>query len=231
MHCGTEFDAPVDAGDGEGWTDHGSGYKTPASDGPESPGATADSGSTATGEDSGSTATGEDSGSTATGEDSGSTDAGQAWSDVDRDSGVVEDAFPGVADRFEDWLAPDGWLDDSLTVVVAIVTGIVVGPLVTFFVLFVTDSGWSLLVGLAAWLGPTVYLARKRTVYEAIRGGAYAVAAVLALVPLSFLVAGDGSLGNRFVGFLIFEVVVLVFAVPLFAVGKVVGSVGDQATE
>ncbi|MEF8756705.1 MAG: zinc ribbon domain-containing protein, partial [Halobacteriales archaeon] len=84
----------------------------------------------------------------------------------------------------EQLLAPDGLLDDTLTVLVGIVGGIVVGLVGTSVLLAVTGSGWAVLLGLIAWLGATAYLVRRPTVQGAVAKSGYAVAVVLLLVPV-----------------------------------------------
>lgn len=111
----------------------------------------------------------------------------------------------GLGDRGRAVLAPDGLVDDTFTVVIGIVGGIVVGIVSTVVVGILTESAWAFAVGLAAWLGATAYLVRRRTVQEAIAKSGYAVAGVLLLVPviaLSPTVSIDGGAGDRVGAFL-----------------------------
>lgn len=114
---------------------------------------------------------------------------------------------------FEDLLAPDGLVDDSLTVVVGIAGGLVVGVIGTFVLAMVTGSGWALAAGVVAWLVATAVLVRQRTVQGAIAYTGYGVAAVLLLVPfvaLSPAVSVEGGIGERgglFVALLVFVAV------------------------
>jgi hypothetical protein len=81
-------------------------------------------------------------------------------------------------------LDPDGIMDDSLTVLVGIAGGIVIGVVGTFVLLIVTESVWSVAFGFLAWLAATAYLVRRRTVQGAISRSAYGVSLVLLLVPV-----------------------------------------------
>ena len=97
-------------------------------------------------------------------------------------------------------LAPEGLLDDTLTVVVGIAGGIVVGIVGTIVLFAVTGSTLAFVFGLVTWLGATAYLVRRRTVQGAVAKSGYAVAAVLLAVPvvaLSPVVPVDGGLGER----------------------------------
>ena len=106
-------------------------------------------------------------------------------------------------------LDPDGFVDNTLTVVVGIVGGIVVGIVGTIALLVITGSGWGALLGIVAWLGSTAFLVRQRTVQGAVEKSGYAVAVVLLLIPLiafSPLADVDGGLTGRgtfFVGALL----------------------------
>lgn len=122
------------------------------------------------------------------------------------------EAFPGresdAPGRTERLLDPEGLLDNSMTVVVGIVGGLLIGIIATVSLLFLT-GGVLAFLGLVAWLAATAYLVRQHTVQGAISKAAYGVALVLLLVPLIPLSpAIDMDLGGRGVGF-----VVLLFAV------------------
>lgn len=118
-------------------------------------------------------------------------------------------------------LDPDGFVDDSLTVVVGVVGGLVVGLVATFSLLFF-DAGLALL-GLVVWLGATVYLVRRRTVQETVSKAAYGVALVLLLVPLVPLspAVETSSGGDRVVGVVVLAVVVGIPALVAAGVGYV----------
>lgn len=97
-------------------------------------------------------------------------------------------------------LAADGVVDNTLTVVVGIVGGFIVGVVGSVVFGILTGSLWTLVFGLVTWLGATAYLVRRRTVQAAVAKGGYAVAAVLLLVPviaLSPTVSVDGGLADR----------------------------------
>jgi hypothetical protein len=130
----------------------------------------------------------------ATGDTSVSTDTGES----------TETGETGTTTSSEDGglLDPDGVVDDSLTVVVGVVGGLVVGLVATFALLFF-DAGLALL-GVVVWLGATVYLVRRRTVQAAVSKAAYGVAVVLLFVPLIPLspAVETSTGGDRVVGVL-----------------------------
>ncbi len=129
----------------------------------------------------------------------------------------------------EQLLDPDGLVDNTLTAVVGIGGGLVVGVVGIVVLLALTGSGWALLFGLCAWLGSTIYLARRQTVQDAIAKGGYAVAVVLLVVPLvalSPLMDVEGGLGER--GGLF--VVLLVFVVVPAGVAAAIGWVASRYT-
>lgn len=122
-------------------------------------------------------------------------------------------------------LAPDGFVDDTLTAVVGIVGGLVVGLVGTFQLLILTESAVVLPVGLVTWLGATAYLVRRRTVQEAVSKAAYALAVVFLAMPLlAASPAVDGGLAER--GGLF--VVLLLFAVVPAAIAAAVGWVAAR---
>lgn len=146
----------------------------------------------------------------------------------DRTTGTGSPGGSSVAaERGEPLLDPAGPVDDTLTVLVGIVGGLLVGVVGTFVLLVVTGSGWALGLGLVAWLGATAYLVRRRTVQGAVAKSGYALAAVLLSVPviaLSPVVDVDGGLAAR--GGLF--VVLLLFAVVPAAIAAVVGWVASR---
>ncbi|QGX93982.1 hypothetical protein EI982_03900 [Haloplanus rallus] len=124
-------------------------------------------------------------------------------------------------------LAPDSLVDDTLTVLVGVVGGLVVGVVGTVVLGLITGSGWAVPFGLVAWLGATAYLVRRRTVQGAVAKSGYAVAVVLLCVPviaLSPALPVDGSLGER--GSL-FVVLLLFVGVPA-GVAAAVGLVASR---
>ncbi len=124
-------------------------------------------------------------------------------------------------------LDDDGLVDNTLTVLVGIVGGIVVGLVGTGVLLAVTGSGSALLFGLLAWLGSTAYLVRRGTVQGAVSKAGYAVAVVLLSVPfvaISPVVDVEGGLEGRVGGFVVLLVLV---AVPA-GIAAVVGFVASR---
>ena len=127
---------------------------------------------------------------------------------------------PTTGEEGESLLAPDGLVDDTLTVIVGIGGGLVVGFVGTVALAVTTESGWGILVGVAAWLGSTAYLVRQRTVQGAVAKSGYAVAAVLLLLPLvafSPAMEVDGGLRGRVTFF------VVAFIGVLFPAGLAAG--------
>jgi hypothetical protein len=123
-------------------------------------------------------------------------------------------------------LDPDGLVDNSLTVVVGIAGGLVVGLVGTIALAVMTESGWGFLLGILAWLGSTAYLVRQRTVQGAVEKSGYAVAVVLLLLPLiafSPLAAVDGGLAGRATFFVFTLVAVAVPASVAAGLGYVAG--------
>lgn len=107
-------------------------------------------------------------------------------------------ASEGTADG--QLLDPDGIVDDTLTVVVGIAAGVVVGVILTVELLAMTGSPWALLAGLVGWLGATAYLVRRRTVQGAVAASGYAIALVLLLIPVvafSPIASVEGGLAGR----------------------------------
>lgn len=131
-------------------------------------------------------------------------------------------------------LDPDGIVDDTLTAIVGIVGGFLVGFVGTLVLLALTESGWALLVGLVAWLGATAYLVRRRTVQGAIAKSGYAVALVLLLVPvvaISPFVSVEGGSGGRIDLFVVLLLVVAVPAAIAAATGRLAaGRVPDDGS-
>lgn len=158
------------------------------------------------------------------------TDGDGAWdqSETTTDGATTDDTStgrprreraPGDSDQLLD---PDGLVDNTLTAVVGIIGGIVVGFVGTTVLLILTGSGWAVLFGFLAWLGSTAYLVRRSTVQGAISKSAYAVAIVLLVVPLvalSPLTSMDGGAGERMGLF----VVLLVFVAIPAGVSAIVG--------
>jgi len=124
-------------------------------------------------------------------------------------------------------LDPDGLVDNTLTMLVGIGGGIVVGLVGTFVLLLGTQSVWTLLFGLAGWLGSTVYIARQRTVQGAVAKTGFAIAVVLLLSPLaalSPLVSVEGGLDGRLLAFVVW---LFVAAIPA-GIAAVVGVIAAR---
>lgn len=143
----------------------------------------------------------------------GSGSSGSSGDPVDA-SQALSEAADGVTDQVSDGplLDPEGIADNVLTVLVAIVGSVVIG-FVGFFVLVVlTESAWSLPVGILAWLGGLAYLARQYSVQQTVAKTFYGVAAVLLAVPLMSLSPGlNEPIGDRAA---LFGVLLLTVAVP-----------------
>lgn len=97
-------------------------------------------------------------------------------------------------------LDPEGIVDNTLTIVVGIAAGVVVGVILTIELLAMTGSPWALPVGVVGWLGATAYLVRHRTVQGAVAASGYAIALVLLVIPVvafSPIANMDGGLAER----------------------------------
>jgi hypothetical protein len=134
-------------------------------------------------------------------ESDAATDAGSVLARV---RGAIGDRFgdgaPPQGTPDEQLLDPDGIVDDTLTIVVGIAAGVVVGVVLTIELLAMTGSPWALLAGLVGWLGATAYLVRHRTVQGAVAASGYAIALVLLLIPVvAFSPVADveGGLAER----------------------------------
>ena len=125
-----------------------------------------------------------------------------------------------------DLFAPDGLLDDSLTVVVGAGAGLLAGVLALFVVLVATGHEVALLAGFVVWLAVTAVLVRQRTVFGAVRLGCYALAVLLLVAPvtaLSPVVTVDGGFGSRVALVLIFEALALIPVAVLLVAGFLAG--------
>lgn len=99
-------------------------------------------------------------------------------------------------------LTPDGLVDDTLTAVIGVVGGLVVGVIGTVLLLILTDSAVGVWVGLLGWLVATAHLVTRRSVQQAVSTAAYGVALALLLVPFVVLApTNDADLGARVVVF------------------------------
>lgn len=133
--------------------------------------------------------------------------------DVDNDEDRNDTSSPSPTSRASDptkdtaasdgpLLDPDGLLDNSLTVVVGIIGGFIIG----FIGWFAATSIFSIIIeilstnlellrlvvsvvlglgsGIVVWLGATIYLVRLRTVQETISKAAYGIAIAIMSGPL-----------------------------------------------
>jgi hypothetical protein len=151
------------------------------------------------------------------------TDGDEAW-DRTAPASAGSDASDAPTGELLD---PDGLVDNTLTVIVGIAGGLVVGLVGTTVPLILTGSGWAVPFGIVAWLGATAYLVRRRTVQAAVSKTGYAVAAVLLTVPvvaLSPIVTVDGGIEGRGGLFL----VLLVFVAVPAGVAAILGLVAAQ---
>ena len=162
--------------------------------------------------------------------------AGAGSSDGSDDSGDSAPTYDPLEDEGGDatvstdaggqLLDPDGIVDNTLTVIVGVLGGIVVGIVATITLAIVTESLWGVLLGIVAWLGSTGYLVRRRTVQGAVEKSGYAAAVVLLLIPLvafSPLASVEGGLAGRGTFFLVALVAVSVPAIIAAVVGWVAG--------
>ena len=132
--------------------------------------------------------------------------------------------------RFARWLGPDGWIDNSLTIVVAICVGLVAGPLTAIVLALFTGSLWSLAVGVVAWLGTTAHLANQRTVYGAVRGGCFGVAGLLVVLPVGFVLRVSENPLAQLDVLLAFELLAGTVAIALLVVGVIAGRLRKKIT-
>ncbi|WP_137286943.1 hypothetical protein [Halorussus salinisoli] len=141
---------------------------------------------------------------------------------VQTTSSETGDAEAAANDHLFD---PDGLLDNSLTVLVGIVGGALVGALAFLLFGLVVQSWVSILPGGLAWTGGTAYLATRDSIGEAVKYGCYAVALLLVLFPVvSFSPATKGgNFAGRVLLFLVAELLFGVFALGLAGVGHVAG--------
>lgn len=111
-------------------------------------------------------------------------------------------------------LNPDGAVDNTLTVIVGIIGGIVIGLLGLVVLIGTTGSGWSIPVGVLGWLLVTAYLVRRRYVLDAVAKSGYGIALTLLLLPLITVspvtTGGNGIAGQA----LSFVALLIVVAIP-----------------
>jgi hypothetical protein len=123
------------------------------------------------------------------------------------------DGWSGSADATDDELLdPDGLVDNTLTVLVGLGGGLIVGLVATIVLGVSTESVIGFGLGLVVWVGATAYLVRRRTVQGAVAKTGYAIAVVLLAMPLITLspaTSVDGGIGARLASFGIFFVTML----------------------
>lgn len=115
---------------------------------------------------------------------------------------------------------PEGVMDNTLTVIVGILGGFIIGTVGTILLLFLTESALGILFGLAVWLGSTAYLVRRRYLLDAVSKTAYGIAVVLLSVPVVAL-AWDGTLASRGTRFSVVFLIVIVPSAIAAAIGWV----------
>lgn len=204
MHCGRHFEQSADPDDPSPGDDYATGID-------DSGGAAYDDGSPrGTGESAGFDLAGVLPWSDASGTD------GSAESDpTARSSATTGSDATGES---EGLLDPDGLADNALTLVVAVFAGLLIG-FVSLFVFAFSLGAFGFFFAVVAWLGSTVYLASRHTVFGAVRYGAYGLAVLLVLMPVGFAVAAGGSVTET-------VVLLVMFSVPFGVVAVVVGGIG-----
>lgn len=115
-------------------------------------------------------------------------------------------------------LDPEGVMDNTLTVIVGILGGLIIGVIGTIVLIVLTDSAWGAAFGFAAWLGATAYLVRRRYLMDAVSKTAYGITAVLLVVP-AIAVVFEGDLAARAGGFFVLLIVVAIPAGIAAAIG------------
>lgn len=115
-------------------------------------------------------------------------------------------------------LDPEGVMDDTLTVIVGILGGLIIGVVGTIVLIFLTESAWGAAFGFAVWLGATAYLVRRRYLMDAVSKTAYGIAVVLLAVP-AIAVVFEGDLAARAGGFFVLLVLVAIPAGISAAIG------------
>lgn len=128
--------------------------------------------------------------------------ADESDTDGQSPSTATSDTVDISTDEDGSLLDPDGILDNTLTVVVGLGGGLIVGFIGTLVLAFMIESVWAFPAGILVWLLATIYLVRQHTVQGAVAKAAYGVALVLVLVPLiAFSPGNGGNLAERFTEF------------------------------
>lgn len=124
------------------------------------------------------------------------------------------------------WLSPASLLDDSMTVAVGLVGGLLAAVVVSVALVWVLPDVLPLLVGAAAGVGTAVHVARTRTVFGATRKAGYLLAALLAASPALFAFTAEmqeNALGERLGLLVVLGVFVWPVALVLAAGGWLAG--------
>jgi hypothetical protein len=201
MHCGRHFEQSPDPDDPSPGDDYATGI--------------GDSGGT-TYDDGGAGGTSESAGFDLAGVLPWSDAGGTEGSDPTTRSGATTGS--DATGESEGLLDPEGLADNALTLVVAVFAGLLIG-FVSLFAFAFSLGAFGFLLALVAWLGSTVYLASRHTVFGAVRYGAYGLAVLLVLMPVGFAVAAGGSVTET-------VVLLVMFSVPFGIVAIVVGGIG-----
>lgn len=141
----------------------------------------------------------------------------------------------GEAVNADEFIYPESWLDDgdhplldsdgvadnSLTVIVAIVGGLIVGAVATAVLLILTQSALGLLLAIVVWFGTTAHLARLPTVQHAVKQAGFFVAGVLLILPVVLAGVSGGTFGEMIGTFLLTLLSVIVPALFAAAVALV----------
>lgn len=150
-------------------------------------------------------------------------------------SGAVSPDLNGWEQRVATWVGPDGWIDDSLTIVIGTAAGVGIGLSTAILVAMLTGSLWALAIGALTWAGGTAYIANNRTVYGALRGACYILAPLLLSIPIGFIVWIAENPLSQLGTLLAFELVVSIVAVPLLGIGRIAerlaAKTGSSSTE
>jgi len=118
-------------------------------------------------------------------------------------------------------LSLDGWPDASLSVVAAVVGGLLAG-VASLFALGVPLHEAGVWLSVLAWLGSTAYLGRQRSVYDAVRYGVYGLAILMVFVPFGLAISAEGGPSAR-------AVALAVMLVPVGVVALIVTGIGHSA--
>lgn len=141
---------------------------------------------------------------------------GRAGSDPTARSGTTTGS--DATGESEGLLDPEGLADNALTLVVAVFAGLLIG-FVSLFAFAFSLGIFGFVLAVVAWLGSTVYLASRHTVFGAVRYGAYWLAGLLVLMAVGFAITAGGSITET-------VVLLVMFSVPLGVVAVVVGGIG-----